>query len=155
MKRFTIWLDRSKAYTYAGEALEQILAEHPSIQVVLDIHRDGVAENLHLASEVNGKSTAQIMFFNGLSQTPEGPVEYLENPYREDNLAFSLQMQLKAQEYFPGYTRKIYLKGLRYNLHFRPRSALVEVGAQTNTYEEALNAMEPLAQLLDMVLQGS
>ena len=64
-------------------------------------------------------------------------------------------MQLKAQEYFPGYTRKIYLKGLRYNLHFRPRSALVEVGAQTNTYEEALNAMEPLAQLLDMVLQGS
>ena len=148
-------LDRSKAYTYAGEALEQILAEHPSIQVVLDIHRDGVAENLHLASEVNGKSTAQIMFFNGLSQTPEGPVEYLENPYREDNLAFSLQMQLKAQEYFPGYTRKIYLKGLRYNLHFRPRSALVEVGAQTNTYEEALNAMEPLAQLLDMVLQGS
>ena len=148
-------LDRSKAYNYALEGVTSILQTYPSIQVVLDIHRDGVAENLHLASEVNGKSTAQIMFFNGLSQTPEGPVEYLENPYREDNLAFSLQMQLKAQEYFPGYTRKIYLKGLRYNLHFRPRSALVEVGAQTNTYEEALNAMEPLAQLLDMVLQGS
>ena len=94
------------------------------------------------------------MFFNGLSQTPDGPVEYLENPYREDNLAFSLQMQLNAQAYFPGFTRKIYLKGLRYNLHLRPRSALIEVGAQTNTFEEALNAMEPLAELLDMVLQG-
>lgn len=148
-------LDRSKAYTYAGEAVERILKENPTIQVVLDIHRDGVTEGTHLATEINGRSTAQIMFFNGLSQTPDGPVEYLENPYREDNLAFSLQMQLKAQEYFPGYARKIYLKGLRYNLHFRPRSALIEVGAQTNTYEEALNAMEPLAQLLDMVLQGN
>ena len=123
--------------------------------MILDIHRDGVADNLHLAAKVDGKSTAQIMFFNGLSQTPDGPVEYLENPYREDNLAFSLQMQLNAQAYFPGFTRKIYLKGLRYNLHLRPRSALIEVGAQTNTFEEALNAMEPLAELLDMVLQGN
>ena len=147
-------LDRSKAYTYAGEGIETILEQHPSIQVILDIHRDGVADNLHLAAKVDGKSTAQIMFFNGLSQTPDGPVEYLENPYREDNLAFSLQMQLNAQAYFPGFTRKIYLKGLRYNLHLRPRSALIEVGAQTNTFEEALNAMEPLAELLDMVLQG-
>ena len=48
-----------------------------------------------------------------------------------------------------------YLKGLRYNEHLRPRSALIEVGAQTNTFEEAKNAMEPLAELLDMVLQGN
>ena len=106
-------------------------------------------------TDVDGKPTAQIMFFNGMSQTPEGPIEYLQNPYREQNLAFSFQMQLNAQAYYPGFTRKIYLKGLRYNLHLRPRSALVEVGAQTNTYEEARNAMEPLSELLDMVLQSS
>ena len=147
-------LDRSKAYNYALDGITNILQQNPSIEVVLDIHRDGVNEGLHLVSEVNGKPTAQIMFFNGLSQTPEGEIAYLPNPYRSDNLAFSLKMQLGAQAYFPGLTRKIYLKGLRYNLHLRPRSALVEVGAQTNTYEEAKNAMEPLAQLLDMVLQG-
>ena len=96
----------------------------------------------------------QIMFFNGLSQTPEGAIEYLPNPYRKENLAFSLQMQLGAAAYFPGYTRKIYLKGLRYNMHLRPRSSLIEVGAQTNTFAEAVNAMEPLAELLDMVLRG-
>ena len=120
----------------------------------LDESEEINACSIHVPAKVDGKSTAQIMFFNGLSQTPDGPVEYLENPYREDNLAFSLQMQLNAQAYFPGFTRKIYLKGLRYNLHLRPRSALIEVGAQTNTFEEALNAMEPLAELLDMVLQG-
>lgn len=147
-------MDRSKAYNYALEGLNQILAKYPSIQVVLDIHRDGVGENVYLKTDVNGKSTAKIMFFNGLSQTPEGPISYLPNPYREENLAFSLKMQLKAEEYYPGFTRKIYLKGLRYNEHLRPRSALIEVGAQTNTFEEAKNAMEPLAELLDMVLQG-
>lgn len=147
-------LDRSRAYNYALEGINAVLQKNPSIQVVLDIHRDGVAENLRLVTEIDGKSTAQIMFFNGLSQTPEGPIEYLPNPYREENLAFSLQMQLGAEAYYPGYARKIYLKGLRYNEHLRPRSCLIEVGAQTNTYEEARNAMEPLAELLNMVLQG-
>lgn len=148
-------LDRSKAYTYALEGITAILQENPSIEVVLDLHRDGVDENNRLVEEVNGKPTAQIMFFNGMSQTPDGPIEYLPNPYRKDNLAFSLQLQVKAAAYFPGLTRKIYLKGLRYNLHVRPRSSLIEVGAQNNTYEEARNAMEPLAELLDMVLQGN
>ena len=64
-------LDRSKAYTYALEGITKILEENPDIQVVLDLHRDGVGDNVHLVSEVNGKPTAQIMFFNGLSRTPE------------------------------------------------------------------------------------
>lgn len=145
-------LDRSKAYTYAFEGITEILEKNPGIQVILDIHRDGVGDNVRLVSEVNGKPTAQIMFFNGLSRTPKGPVEYLPNPYLNENLAFSFQMQLKAAEDYPGFTRKIYLKGLRYNLHLRPRSSLIEVGAQTNTFEEARNAMEPLAEILEAVL---
>ncbi len=147
-------LDRSQAYTYALDGISGILQENPSIEVVLDLHRDGVDEGTHLVTEVNGKPTARIMFFNGISQTPEGPIEYLPNPNREGNLAFSFQMQLKASEQYPGLTRKIYLKGLRYNQHVRARTALIEVGAQTNTYAEALNAMEPLAELICQVLDG-
>ena len=148
-------LDRNKAYTYALEGVTRNLQKNPSIEVILDIHRDGVSEKLHMVNEINGKMTAPIMFFNGVSQTPEGPIEYLPNPYKEKNLAFSFQMQLDSAAYFPGLTRKIYIKGLRYNQHLRPRSTLIEVGAQTNTYEEALNAMEPLSEVLDMVLQGN
>lgn len=147
-------LDRNLAYQYALEGITEILERNPQIQVILDIHRDGVKENVHLVSEVNGAATAQIMFFNGLSQTPDGPIEYLPNEYRDDNLAFSFQAQLLAEQYYPGLTRKIYLKGLRYNQHLRPRTMLVEVGAQTNTLEEAVNAMGPFAEVLDMVLQG-
>ncbi|GLC80184.1 stage II sporulation protein P [Lacrimispora brassicae] len=148
-------LDRNKAYTFALDGITGILQNNPSIEVILDVHRDGVNEHLHMVNQVNGKPTAPIMFFNGVSQTPKGPIEYLPNPYREQNLAFSFQMQLDAAAYFPNLTRKIYIKGLRYNQHLRARSALIEVGAQTNTYQEALNAMEPLAEVLDMVLQGN
>ena len=147
-------LDRSQAYTYALEGIHGILQKYPSIEVVLDLHRDGVAEGTRLVTEVNGKPTAKLMFFNGTSQTPDGPIEYLPNPNRTANMAFSFQMQLLAAERYPGLTRKIYLKGLRYNQHVRARTALVEVGAQTNTYAEALNAMEPLADLLCRVLEG-
>ena len=49
-----------------------------------------------------------IMFFNGTSETPDGPIEYLPNPYRRENLAFSFQMKLCAEAMYPGYTRNIY-----------------------------------------------
>lgn len=145
---------RDYAYTLAAPAIEQVLNENPSIDVVIDLHRDGVNENTHLATEINGKPTAQFMFFNGLSRTTKnGNIDYLYNPYIEDNLAFSFQLQLKANTKYPGLARNIYLKGYRYNLHFRPKSILLEVGAQTNTFEEAKNAMEPIADILSQVLQ--
>ena len=147
-------LDRNKAYNYALEGITKILEEHPTIEVVLDLHRDGVGENTHLVSQVNGRPTAQVMFFGGLSRTPDGPISYLPNPNLEENLAFGFQLQVAAEDH-PGFTRKIYLKGLRYNLHLKGRSALVEVGAQTNTSQEALNAMEVLAEVLNRVLQGN
>ena len=144
---------RDDAYSKAGPAIEQILKENPSIEIVIDLHRDGVAEGTHLLTEVQGKQMASIMFFNGLSRTTSnGDISYLPNPYIQDNLAFSLQMQIAAQEYYPGFSRKIYLKGYRYNLHLCPKSLLVEVGAQTNTVQEVMNAMEPLADIIAKVV---
>ena len=147
--------DRDNAYSRAAPALETLLKENPGIQVVIDLHRDGVAENTRLVEKVNGKDMATIMFFNGLSHTTaQGDISYLYNPNLADNLAFSFQLQLAAAEYYPGFSRFIYLKGYRYNLHYLPKSLLVEVGAQTNTYQEVQNAMEPLADVLDKVLSG-
>lgn len=148
--------DRDHAYSNAAPALEEILEEYPSIEVVIDLHRDSISSDTRLVTEINGKSTAKIMFFNGLCRTvASGNLTGLTNPYLEDNLAFSFQMQLAAAEYYPDFTRKIYLKGYRYNMHYCPKSLLVEVGAQNNTLEEAKNAMEPLADVLSKVLRGS
>ena len=148
-------LERSRAYNYAEPVIAAALEEHPSIQVVIDLHRDGVNGSKRLVTEINGKPTAQIMFFNGLSRTKEsGELTSLPNPYQAENLAFSFQMEYEAEQYYPGFSRCIYLKGYRYNLHLRPRSVLLEVGAQTNTVEEVKNAMGPFSDILHKVLSG-
>jgi stage II sporulation protein P len=98
---------------------------------------------------------ARFMFFNGLCYTRElGKLENLQNPYIQENLAIAFQMQLFADEYYPGLTRRIYLKGYRYNMHFRPKSLLIELGSQTNTVAEAKNSCEPLAHIISSVLKG-
>src|SRR5699024_2239644 len=149
-------LDRNQAYTYAQERISQVLEENPSIEVIIDLHRDGVADNQRLVTEVDGKQTAKVMFFNGLSRTKQnGEITYLPNPYIQDNLAFSLQMMLACEKYYPDFAQTIYLRGYRYNLHLRPKTLLVECGAQTNTVEEEMNAMEPLADVLNKVLTGT
>lgn len=146
-------LDRSEAYQKAEEGITKILKENPSIEVVIDLHRDGVPENTHLVTNINGKETAKIMFFNGLSRTKSnGDISYLKNPYLQDNLSFSLQMQLMCEDLYPGFARRIYLRGYRYNLHLMPKTLLIEAGAQTNTVQEMKNAMELLANVLYKVL---
>ena len=149
-------LDRNQAYTFAQERISQILEENPSVEVVIDLHRDGVPEGKRLVTNVNGKETAKIMFFNGLSRTNKnGEITYLPNPYIKENLAFSLQMMLESKKYYPDLARTIYLRGYRYNLHLRPKTLLVECGAQTNTVQEEMNAMELLADILNKVLTGT
>lgn len=147
-------LDRSAAYDYARESLEEILEENPSIEVIIDLHRDGV-DGQKFVTEIDGRPTSMIMFFNGISRNAQDqPISYLQNPYTLQNLAFSLQLELKAREEYPGFTRNIYLKAERFNLHLRPRSLLIEAGTQLNTVEEEQNAMLPLADILNQVLSG-
>lgn len=148
-------LDRSSAYENAEAAIRPILEANPTIEVVIDLHRDGVAEETHLVTDIGEKPTAKIMYFNGLSRTRvNGDIDYLYNPYIQDNLAFSLQMQIASETLYPGFVRPIYLRGYRYNLHLMPKSLLIEAGAQTNTVGEMKNAMEVLAETLYHVLIG-
>lgn len=140
----------SDSYSMAASMLKETLAEHPSIQVTIDLHRDSGG---HEVVDINGKPTAPIMFFNGMCQTPDGPLEGVSNPYLLDNLAFNFQLKLKAEAYYPGFTLRTFLKAYRYNQHVLPRATLIEVGTEENTFEEARNAMEPLADLLYKVLR--
>lgn len=93
------------------------------------------------------------MFFNGMSRFKlSGDIDYLKNPYRFENLALGLQMKVNAECYYPGFTRRNYVNAYEYNLSLGKQCMLIEVGAQTNTYQEAKNAAEPLAVLIKKVL---
>jgi stage II sporulation protein P len=149
-------IKREGSYQNMEKSIIELLEKYPSIEIIIDLHRDGVPEGVHLITEINNQPTAKIMFFNGITRVNENgmPVELpdLVNPYINENLSLSLQMQLTANELYPNFARRIYIKPYRYSLHMLPKSMLVEVGANTNTLQEAKNAMEPLAEILIKVL---
>ena len=146
---------RDYAYSNALPEIEQLLKDNPGIKVVIDLHRDAVAEDTKLITQIQGREMAKVMFFNGLGRTKaNGEISYLKNPYLKENLAFSFQMKMACDEYYPGFARNIYLRAYRYNMHLCPKTLLIELGAQTNTKEEIANALEPLAHVLSMVLSG-
>ena len=147
-------LVRNVAYDYSGAAVEQWLSKYPQIQVIIDLHRDGVDGKKFVVQE-NGKPTANLMFILGMSRTADQQdIPYLPNPYIKENMAFALQIQERAEIAAPGLMRNIYLMAYRFNLHYRPRSMLLEAGTQLNTLEEEKNAMEVFAGILDAELKG-
>lgn len=144
----------NEAYSKALKHVDQILEENPSVEVFIDLHRDSGGQKKYTV-EVDGKETAHLMFFNGLSRNVNGPIEYLTNENLSENLAFSFQMKMAGDSLYPGLCKRNYLKSYRYNLHVLPRAVIVEVGDNNNTLEEAKNAMEPLARILNYVLTGT
>ena len=143
-------VNRDVAYSQALEGVTKILEENPDISVVIDLHRDsGAARTIN----INGKDMCKVMLFNGLSYDANGEIEYLPNPNREYNLAFSFQLKLMSDYMYEGYMNRIYLRNYRYNMHVAEKCILVEVGTGDNTVQEAYNSMEVLAEVLDSVLK--
>jgi len=143
----------NEAYSQALKNVESILKENPTIEVFIDLHRDAGGTKKYTVN-VEGKEMAHLMFFNGLSHSANGPIDYLPNENQQANLAFSFQMKMAGDSLYPGLCKRNYLKAYRYNLHVLPRAVIVEVGDNNNTLQEAKNAMEPLARILHLILEG-
>ena len=141
--------DRDNAYNNSLPVITELLEEYPSIEVVIDLHRDSGAARV---AEVDGVHMAKIMLFNGLCRTKSGPITYYNNPHLETNLAFSFQMNVVGNAMYPGLMHRIYLKSYRYNMHLAEKYLLIELGTEQNTLQEAKNSMKPLAAILNQVL---
>lgn len=128
---------RSKAYQEAAPAIEKLLRENPQIEVVLDLHRDGVPHRATTAN-ISGEDTARVLF-----------VIETRHQRWSDNLRFALFLENILQDKFPGFSRGI-LKRIcaRYNQHLHPRSLIVEIGGHENSREELLRAIPLLAEAL-------
>lgn len=141
--------DRDNAYNNSLPVITTLLEQYPSIEVIIDLHRDSGAARV---AEVDGVRMAKIMLFNGLCRTKNGPITYYSNPNLEKNLAFSFQVNVVGNAMYPGLMHRIYLKSYRYNMHLAEKYLLIELGTEQNTLQEAKNSMKPLAAILNQVL---
>lgn len=85
-------LDRSKAYDYAGEFLTSFLEKNPSIEVILDVHRDGVPEERRLVTEINGKKDSSgyvLQWYQLYKETGKGALSAESLHRRQSRIFFS------------------------------------------------------------------
>ena len=134
-----------KAYGPSEITLKKILADHPSIQMVFDIHRDAEKRE-NVIAQVNGVPIARIAIIVAVGQ------EDLVQPHWQQNLAFANLITEKMNKYFPGISRGIQTVDWRYNQHLHPRALLLEVGSQETSIEEGEQAMEILGGILVEIL---
>ena len=125
------------AYSRSRDTVEKILKENPTVQVVLDVHRDAIYQQngtrIKPVCEVDSKKSAQIMIITGCE---DGDVE--DFPNWKKNLTFALQIQNEAQKQFEGLMRPVMFCNRKYNMDMTPCSLLVEFGSDSNTLEEAM-----------------
>ncbi len=144
------------SYGRSEYAVKKYLEEHPSISVVLDIHRDAIGEGdvvYKTVAEGSGKPSAQLMLLAGTGENG------LAHPQWQENLRFALYLQSAAVKKHPSLCRPIALKKERYNQHLSTGSLILEVGSSGNTLEEALNAVRYFAEaagpaLKELVQEG-
>lgn len=133
------------SYSHARTSLKDYLAKYPSIDLVLDIHRDAAdTASGQLATNVsNGEiESAQLMLVMGTGANGQS------HPNWRQNLSLALKLQVQLERFFPGICRPLSLRGSRFNQDLHPNMVLVEVGAAGDTLEEALAAIDPLAQAI-------
>ena len=135
------------SYTDARASIQEYLDQYPSIQLVLDLHRDAsgsLYNQLRTAVELDSQTSAQLMIVLGTNY----------DTY-EDNLSLGLKLQVQLERQAPGITRPLQLRASRFNQDLCPGALLVEVGAAGNTHGEALLAAQELAQAVIALAQGS
>jgi stage II sporulation protein P len=140
------------SYSNARKTINKYLKEYPSICLVLDLHRDASGDwndQMRTKATVNGKTSAQLMFVVGTNGSG------LKHPDWKDNLALALKLQVQAERNAPGICRNINLRSQRFNQDLSTGALLVEVGAAGNSHQEALTAVEVLAQAIIDLRSGA
>ena len=143
--------------TYAGSyarseaGAREILAQHPSITVTIDLHRDSLrtasGERIRPTASVRGRKAAQIMVLAGCD--PDGELGF---PDWRENLVFALRLQQNLQSLGEDLPRPLYYCNRVYNMNLTKASLLVEVGTDGNYLDEALRSGELLGEALAQVI---
>lgn len=132
-------LSYNGAYAHSRKKVEEYLKKYPTIQIVLDIHRDAIQQNdgtkIKPTATIQGKKAAQIMIISGC-QEKGNPIENF--PDWRYNLTFAVHLQNMLETLFQGITRPLYFCPRKYNMNLSHCSLLVEVGSDANTLEEAV-----------------
>ena len=132
------------SYDRSRVTVEEILKEHPTIKVVLDVHRDAIERDdgsiIAPTAVIGGKPSAQVMLICGCDDGT------MDMPNCMKNLSTAAFFQQYMENTHSGLTRPVLYDYRHYNQDMTTGSLLLEVGGHGNTLEEAVYAGELAAE---------
>ncbi len=142
--------DFNNAYINSAETVKQYLKEYPSIQYVIDLHRDSVVRGeafVKSFAKIEGMDSAQVMLVVGTNQNGR-------HPNWKENLIVATSFKDTMDSLYPSLSRSLYLRTSRFNQEYLPGCMLLEVGSAANTLEEAKRASLFAARAFAQMLQN-
>lgn len=140
------------AYDRSGASVVDYLTRYPSIQIVIDVHRDaaddGAGGQLALTTQTDSGECAQLMLVMG---TEMGGYPH---PNWRESLSLAMKLQAQGEKATSGLFRPLSLRASRFNEHLAPYGLLLEVGTAGNTLPQAERSAERFAEALAQVLCG-
>ncbi|MEG0614454.1 MAG: stage II sporulation protein P [Oscillospiraceae bacterium] len=138
------------SYDRSAVTVKAILAQNPSIKIVLDIHRDAIekkgGERVAPVANIGGKNAAQIMIISGCDDGTLNMPKYMEN------FRFSALLQQQLESDYAGITRPVFFAYRKYNQDLTTGSILIEVGGHANSLEQAQYSGELIGKSLSKAL---
>ena len=137
----------SGSYVRSRKTIQRYLADYPSIQLILDLHRDAVEVSygqLHTRCDIGDSTAAQLMVVLGTNYSTW-----------QENLSLALKFHAQLERQAEGLTRPLQLRSQRFNQDLSPGCLLVEIGAAGNTHKEAMLAARQLADAIIALSGGT
>lgn len=134
------------SYDRSLEAAENYVEEYPTIEIIIDVHRDAFEDYsgnyVAVDTEINGETVAQLLLLVGTNQAG------FYYPDWEYNLNFAANLQNYIENQCTGIMRDMLIKSSRYNQHVATKCLLLEIGTNANTLEQAIASAEIFGELL-------
>ena len=141
----------NEAYNRSSQGVAHWLEEYPSIQLVLDVHRDALAASdgtIYKTVAGTVENCAQVMMVMGSDAMGQ------EHPNWRVNLSLAVRIQKALTEKWSTLARPVVLRTSRFNQHQSPGEILLEVGTHGNTLQEAITAARLFARTVADLMTG-
>jgi len=140
----------NQSYSRSLNTIKNKMAESSNINVLLDIHRDAIVDESPNMETIKAKSKIDI---GGKSVATFSLVVGPDSVNKEQVLGFAKYVKAVSDTLYPGLCRGILIKPRgKYNQYLSDYSALIEVGYNFNTIEEANEGAKLVGEVLSMVM---
>lgn len=141
------------SYARAAATVKKYLETYPSIELVIDVHRDSIINSngdiikpIILADD---QKCAQVKCIVGSSWSGE------KYDHWEKNLSLALKLRSALNQKYINLCRPVSLESTAYNQNIAPYSITLEIGSSGNSLREAMCAANAVGEILSELIKDT